>query len=447
MKLWQTLSATTLALGLSVASASAADLTLWGAEQGANADGSIPAYPAQPYPAPATLKPGTGHWPDLFPDEKPLYSVTRSNLNQYENLISEGMKGLFERFDTFRMDVYPTHRTAYYSDWEQGEIRKNATRSKLTASGEGVENTYGPVPFPEPKSGLELLWNHFNRAEPVAGELRGTSHLINSDGRITDLTDLHIKANKPIMDPERDSLDSHYKHFVRINYLGPVSQAGRQALWYYSQDYEKADQIFYLYTPGQRRVRIAPDFGYDTPASTYSGAMFYDEVSLFEGRPDRFDWNIIGKRELLVPYNNNRMNLAEVTRADLLHQNHLNPDLVRWEKHRVWVLEATRKEGKQHVYSKRRFYVDEDSWAIMLVETYDSAGNLYRVGMANPSALHANGSVYNYTQSFVMYDLVKNNYVIANWLGESRRNFMRVYDKPFNRRDFTPDALQAAGIR
>ena len=154
---------------------------------------------------------------------------------------------------------------------------------------------------------------------------------------------------------------------------------------------------------------------------------------------------MVGKKEIFVPYNNNRLNQVGLDPDEIFGKNHVNPDYWRWEKHRVWVLEATLKEGARHVYSKRRFYIDEDTWAMLMVETYDHAGELYRVGTSNPVLMYAKQA--NWTNSFVMYDLVKNKYVMANWLGGSKRNYLRPHDEVINKNLFVPDALRASGVR
>nr|BFE97371.1 hypothetical protein GCM10020185_79070 [Pseudomonas brassicacearum subsp. brassicacearum] len=51
---------------------------------------------------------------------------------------------------------------------------------------------------------------------------------------------------------------------------------------------------------------------------------------------------------------------------------------MRWEKHRVWVVEATLKSGKRHVVPRRTYYVDEDSWQILMADGYDAQGKLGR---------------------------------------------------------------------
>jgi len=90
------------------------------------------------------------------------------------------------------------------------------------------------------------------------------------------------------------------------------------------------------YLVGQRRVRRAPTVGYDTPDFVASGANYFDEVHGFIGHPDRYDWKLVGKKEMYIPYNDNKFHAEK--RDDAFVANHLNPDKVRWELHRVWDL-------------------------------------------------------------------------------------------------------------
>lgn len=420
-------------------------LTPWGAIKNANADGSIPAYSDQPTPPPIGFIPGSGQYPDPFASEKPLYAVNNLNQAQYADVLTEGTKELLQRFPGYRVDVYPTHRTQRYSPWELQQIAKNTTSAKMVGEGDGVEDSYGPVPFPQPKNGYEVLWNHYNRSEPAAVQFRAWGYLVDASGRPTLMEDVTVKSIKLLNDQSKTSLAGPYKQKIRMTYQGPASQSGSQILWFYSQNYSKFNQIFYVYTPGQRRVRVAPEFAYDTPVASKGGAITYDETSLFEGRPDRFDFKLIGRKEIIVPYNNNRMNQPSATKEMVLGKGFINPDMMRWEKHRVWELEATLKPGKRHIYSKRRFYVDEDSWAILASDAYDQVGKLYRVGMMNPVLLYDTGT--QWSNSFIIYDLVKNNYSISVWPGGNDRNYLKVQNTLFDEKEFTSDAVQASGVR
>jgi hypothetical protein len=127
---------------------------------------------------------------------------------------------------------------------------------------------------------------------------------------------------------------------------------------------------------GQRRVRKAPSVGYDTPDSVTSGIGLFDEAFMLFGPIDKHELKLVGKKEIFVPYNNNKAAAAKV--ADLVTPQTLNPGLVRWELHRVWEVEATVAAGKRHVVTKRKYYIDEDTWQILLVDGWDAKGELWR---------------------------------------------------------------------
>lgn len=421
-------------------------LTPFGAEKGANADGSIPAYSDAKLAIPRAFKAGSGQYVDPFPEEKPLFSIDAKNMAQYGDAVPEGVKGLMSRFPSFRADIYKSHRTQRYSGWELQQIAKNATRSKMVGEGDGVEGNYGPVPFPLPKNGYEVLWNHFLRPQTPSQTWRAWSYLVDASGAPVLIGDLSLQSINLYADEKEETIVGPYKQKSLIRYNGPASQVGRQTMIIYSKDYSKAAQLYYSYSTGQRRVRVAPEFAYDTPAPTYGGAIVYDEISMYEGRPDRFDFKLVGKKEVFVPYNTNKLHNTALKVSDVFGKDHVNPDHLRWEKHRVWVLEATLKAGKRHIYSKRRFYVDEDSWTIVVSEAYDQSGKLYRVGL-NSLFLTYDQASSTWSNPFIVYDLIKNNYVMSNWLGGDSRAFLRSENKMMDQSGFTPEAMQAAGVR
>lgn len=186
---------------------------------------------------------------------------------------------------------------------------------------------------------------------------------------------------------------------------------------------------------------MAPEFKYDTPSSTYGGGQFYDEIYLFSGRPDKFDWKLVGKKEVYIPYNT--YDLTHSTTQQALHAQHINPERLRWELHRVWEVEATLKPGERHANSKRVFLFDEDSWKIVSATGYDQADQIYRVGYQGLFQLYDPKASYLY-QSFWIYDLQKGQYLITPIWGE--RGYLRPTDvRPSY--STSPSALQGTGIR
>jgi hypothetical protein len=227
--------------------------------------------------------------------------------------------------------------------------------------------------------------------------------------------------------------------------LSPPSSAGIVFLPFYTPRGEDGGQKVWFYTPGQRRVRVAPEFAYDVPIASYGGVILWDEIFGLVGRLDRFDFKLVGKKEMIVPYNVFALTNTAPTQ-DLVKPKFVNPDDVRWEKHRVWVVEATRKPGARHVYSRRTFYLDEDSWCILASEHYDNAGNIYRVTQNDVFPTYDVGGINN--QTWTTYDLIKGNYFVINVGRQDPGNFVRSYDTSEGlHMNLTAQSVAASGVR
>ena len=163
---------------------------------------------------------------------------------------------------------------------------------------------------------------------------------------------------------------------------------------------------------------------------------------MFSGATDRYDWKLVGKKEMYVPYNSYKLHSDSLRYKDILTPLHINPDHLRYELHRVWVVEATLKKGARHVYKRRTFYIDEDSWQILLMDQYDNRDQLWRV---------SEGHVINYydvptlwTTLEVHTDLQAGRYLAIGLNNEDAMHDFSVKLTPAN---FTPAALRHAGIR
>jgi len=201
----------------------------------------------------------------------------------------------------------------------------------------------------------------------------------------------------------------------------------------------------WFYTPGQRRVRAAPEFNYDIPIASYGGVLVWDELFGFVGRMDRFAFKLVGKKEMIVPANVYGVtNLT--TSQQALGPKHVNPETLRWEKRRIWVVDAVRKPDARHAYSRRTFYIDEDSWMIVAAESYDSAGKLWRAANILTYPTYDVGGNNNSTWSF--NDLVKGNYFVINVGAKDPGNHVRSYTSgeglPIK---LTPQAVAAGSVR
>lgn len=421
------------------ARALATTLTPVGAEKAASKDGTIPAYTGGLTTPPAGFKAGDGIRPSPFAGEKPRFSVDGKNMAQHAAHLSEGAKALLQKYPTFRLDVYPTHRTVAFPKYVQDNTAKNAVRAKTLNDGLSIEGAHAGFPFPIPKNGNEAMWNHLVRFNGPAFEAKYRNLNVDANGRVTLATEGLSVQEFPFWDASKSAAETFWR--IKLTYTGPARRAGEALMIIDPLDIGSKDRRAWSYLPGQRRTKVAPDLAHDTPNPGTAGATTFDDTFMFNGSMDRFEFKLVGKKEMLVPYNAYQA-VYQSKQDDLLKPNHLNPDLVRWEMHRVWVVEATLKPGKRHVYSKRTFYLDEDSWAALASDEYDARGQLWRAGFAYMAPSYDLPAPY--TDMFGHYDLVSRVYSLTGFIAET--GGLR-HTKPLPGREWTPDALAGAGIR
>ncbi|TWC30560.1 uncharacterized protein DUF1329 [Pseudomonas sp. SJZ079] len=417
-------------------------LTAVGAEQAGNADGSIPAFDGGLKTAPAGFKAGDTFRPDPFADEKPLLVIDGKNLEQHKDQLTAVTAELAKRFPSFRIDVYPTHRTATLPQALLDNTLKNATGAKSLEGGNAIDNVLPGVPFPIPQSGAEAMWNHLLRYQGVAYSTKYDSWNVDSAGTPTLATSGMAFNSYPIYEDLNKVIDAKDTYWqTKLYYSGPARRAGESLMLKDAANPLVQARRAWQYLPGVRRVKLAPNLAYDTPNPGTAGSGTYDDVYVFNGGLDRYDWKLVGKKEMFVPYNTYALTYIKDPKP-LTTPNHLAPEFVRWEKHRVWVVEGTLKEGARHIYQKRRFYLDEDSWVALASDQYDARGQLYR------------GSYSFFTQSYdvdtpntaphVIYDLVGGNYNINGVVGPYGGI---KYIEPLSKVQWSPEALAGAGIR
>jgi hypothetical protein len=378
------------AVGADQAARLGRDLTPVGAEKAGNADGSIPAWDGSGPPVPAGWTPG-GEYPDPYPEDRPLFAVTVDTLPRYAAIVPEGMQAILNMYgdEGFRLDVYQSRRNAAQPQWYYDGTLQNATGAKLVEGGQKIEGNVAGVPFPIPQSGLELLWNHMVRFQGYQVYYKYDSYYVDANGKAVLSTTADNYVDFPMYIDhyrKRNYQASEMRYaYLRVNYLAPPRRAGEILLVHEpGADYTAGKgRDAWQYLTGQRRVRKAPSVSFDTPNPATAGTSTYDDSYMYNGSPERFDWKLVGKKEMLIPYNCNTF-VFEKKVEDMLGKHFFKPEFVRWEKHRVWIVEGTLKPGSRHVYSKRRYYVDEDTWAALVGELWDGEGELWRVQLMYP---------------------------------------------------------------
>jgi len=391
-------------------------LTPMGGEMAGNKEGTIPAYTGGLKALPAGAKPAPdGRLGNPFPNEKPLFSIDAKDMAQHADKLAESVQAMMKKYPTFRIDVYPSHRTAAASDVVYKATLANATKATADPSGDGIDGARMGVPFPIPKNGYEVMFNYILRPKRPYERRVIESYTVDATGTRTLVVRNDMYAETPWSDPSRvdEVIKTGMYQTYRVPGVAPARQVGNDALAGYCMDFRKCDVTVYIYTPGQRRVRLAPELKYDTPITTFGGTVTGDEADgAWAGRMDRFDFKLIGKKEMYVPYNGNEF-VFNTSVEKKLTPNHPDPATMRWELHRMWVVEATLKPGKRHTSSRKRFYFDEDSWAGMIAENWDASGAIYRAGWSffmqdYRSAIPLSGLAN------LKFDFSKNLYVLSS---------------------------------
>lgn len=359
-----------------------ADLTPVGAERAANADGSIPAWTGGYTVSSPGYQQGAPR-PDPFSDDGVLFSITSQNFRDYSERLPEGAKVLFERFPDYRMDIYPTHRSAAAPSWVYDNIFRNATRAHAGEAGivYGVEGAIGGIPFPIPENGFEAVWNHLLGFWGAAREINLSTYVVAGDGTITKTASYREIADFPYYYPNAtpESINGYYFKTLRLA-LAPPERIGGGYLNLQPIDTERFKFAAWRLIAGQHRARMAPSISYDVPDPDAAGFMSLDDYYLFFGGLDHYNFHLIGKKELYIPYNNNRLYTRPVD--EILSAEHANPDTLRYERHRVWVIEGVLAEGQHNIIARRRLYLDEDTWFAVYSDAWDEQGQLWRFGHA-----------------------------------------------------------------
>lgn len=420
----------------------------WGAIKAGNADGSIPEWKG-PVKSPKYDPATPGYRPDPFADEKPLFSIDQSNLEKYADKVPEGVKALIKKYPSYRLDIYPTHRTANNPDYFNANAIKNATACKTIDNGLKIEGCVGGTPFPIPKTGSEVMWNRLFKYDAFAMEAKAvTTYLVDPKGNVTTNGVYDFALTYPIFDPARTDLigAKDYYEKIRLDYWGPARKAGEKLVIHDGVDMVDVGRRAWSYLPGQRRVKLSPDVAYDTPSPTGGTAATTDDSAVFYGALDRYDFKLVGKKEMYIPYNAYKARDHKVCSPETFNTvNHLNPDCMRWELHRVWVVEATVKEGKRHLYPRRTLYWDEDLPGVGIADNYDASGALYRVTHSIPITHYEEKGAGHSTDQFVVYDLSNGYY--THQMDVRDGGGWVVTAKPRPDDYFSSQALAGAGVR
>jgi len=416
-------------------------LTPLGAERAGNKDRTIPPWTGGYTVAAPGYRQGDAR-PDPFAGEKPLFSISSKNADAYGDRLPEGAKALFRKFPDYRMDVYPTHRSAAAPASVYANVFLNATRAHAASAGiaYGVEGAAGGIPFPIPQNGYEAAWNHLLAWWGPARELKLKTWVVSADGAAELASGYREIADFPYYYPNAtpESVGGYYFKTLHLE-DAPPSKVGEGYLDWQPLDIARFNFDAWRILPGEHRVRRGPAISYDTPDPDAAGFESLDEYYIFFGGLDRYDFKLLGKKEMIVPYNNNRFYTRPTD--EILGRKHANPDDLRYELHRVWVVEGTLRPGIHDVVPRRRLYLDEDTWLAVYSDSWDDSGRLWKFGEATMYLMPEIPAVILGSQ--FVYDLDLGGYVYGfAFNGEPYK-----ITPPHPASLFTPQSMAARAVR
>lgn len=416
-------------------------LTPVGAEKAASKDGKIPAWDggvsiAQFGSAFKNYKEGD-FYPDVFSGDKPALKITHDNYSQYADQLTEGTRLMLKSFPDYFLNVYPTRRTAAFPDAIYQATKANATTAKLQGDDALVNARLG-FPFPIPQSGAEVIWNH--KVRYLGGSVDQTANIIVVDQSGSFHTAEYTQSaeffysNPAIPANQQQGLNFQ---LVRKQIAPPRLRGQVSLAW----EHLDGSRDAWIYLPGTHRVLKAPTLAFDAPLAGADGGVSVDQSDMFNGSLQQYSWKLLGKREMIIGYNNYHFQQPGLKYDQLIKAHHLNPDYLRYELHRVWVVEATLKPGVSNVIQRRVFYVDEDSWTIAAVDCYDSHNQLWRYEEAHLLPLFVDQLVVPAPE--VVYDFSAGRYVVINLANELP--YLAKFGVSLPADYFTPQYLQSTG--
>ncbi len=310
-------------------------------------------------------------YPDPFSLDQIIMTIDAENYISFkETLLTPGQIKMFETYPkTFKMNIYPSRRSCAVPPEVLELTKENAL---LIDDGEGVEGVVGSIPFPSPSKALHHVWNHILRYRGV--EIYGASpfYIINPDGTQTYGAGEAIAKN--FWNPYVTNEEAGLQGMLMTKVTNPPRLADASTLVIESLNAFKTPRKAWVYNPGTRRVRRAPDISYDYMPSAAQGLTTVDQVDGFNGAKDRYNWLDLGEQLRLMPYNAYKFHETKI--EEVLTPYHVNQDFLRYELVKVNVIEAKLKDDKRHIIPKRIMYFDTDSHNMLSEETFDNRNTI-----------------------------------------------------------------------
>ncbi|AXQ31010.1 DUF1329 domain-containing protein [Solimonas sp. K1W22B-7] len=412
----------------------------------AGSDSGVAAYTGQwldGWPGMAAAE-KSGYTPGPYAAEKPLFTITADNMAQYAGRLTPGQQKLLQKYPQgFRMPVYPSHRDFRMPDWACEVTRKNALSAQVKPNGKGLEGLNAGIAFPFPANGLEAVWNVATARRPASERVVNDIAVVYPNGDISMAQQYYMSLNQSRGPDNIRPFSDKIQTYFLSEFNSPPRDKGFISTGWQPNDFTDDATSAWQYLPGTRRVRQAPNICCDYPVPP-TGMHTVDDNYIFNGSPERYDWKLVGRQEFYMPAHMFRINDQKLSYDELLGAQSINPELLRFELHRVWVIEGHLKPGMRHVYKKRVIYADEDTWLPAWGDNYDGRGELWRIKYI---AYRYAPDAQAYHRTVAVYHDLKNRAYEATYLVNQvgKDNWWRVNDPSLRPEMFGPKAAQSRG--
>ncbi len=339
---------------------------------------------------------------------KPEMVLDQSNWQLAKDLLPPEILKHFQNGDYHnRVVEYPTGN----AHWEKAFLEateKNATTLDVDERGTIIDRSTGKqppyyygMPFPridakDPKAAVKIAWNQFlaywaggssyNRTLVAMLNRKGLDRGIIADGWFHFVDGQSTKYREP---ENPLNLQSQFLGVVQQ----PADLQGTASLTWRYRDADKRDSVW-AFVPALRRVRAV------SPANRSDGYLGSDisgdDGFFFDGKPEDFEWKLVGQRQGLRFVDPNVVNgpvpIRPAPGGGWIVLTDLNPptagySLPGWNgapwaptdaalaQRTFWVIEAVPRD-KYYLYGKLELWIDAETWDGAWNRKFDWGGEL-----------------------------------------------------------------------
>ena len=235
-----------------------------------------------------------------------------------------------------------------------------------------IRNYTAGCPFPEPKNGLELVWNFKKRFSEDDRILSAVTIITNKGGQVRYQTsDGNLMFfDGRLGDGDKYKYEPNPQNYSRIDIYAnahPYEMQGTLSFIAQFDDPEKVD-MFWLYLPAMRRVRHL-SAAQRTDRLPGGQDIMWENFDSFNGSTVNYTFKMLPRKQLLVVHNG-------YPKGEWINGKHLSGPNDFYQKVNVYVNEMTPKDPS-FPFSKVIQYLDPETWASYCTEWFDKKGEPY----------------------------------------------------------------------